>query len=89
MVKNSNTGEVVETEQLFNMIAETYVNGDWIKTLKEDCERFVENDEFWVRCKVKGVVRELTAPRVDLQAQTLGCPESTCAKAQFDDGDPF
>ncbi|MEZ4687471.1 MAG: hypothetical protein R3B47_15825 [Bacteroidia bacterium] len=89
MVKNSNTGEVVETEQLFNMIAETYVNGDWIKTIKEDCERFVENEEFWVRCEVRGVVRELTAPKIDLRAQTLGCPESTCAKEQYDDGDPF
>ncbi|MFK7969652.1 MAG: hypothetical protein AB8F95_04755 [Bacteroidia bacterium] len=89
MIKNTQTGETVETEQTFSMIAETYVNGDWIKTIKESCERFVENDEFWVKCSVRGVVRELIAPEIDLEIQTLGCPETTCNKIHFNDGDPF
>ena len=39
MVKNSNTGELVETEQLFNMIAETYVNEDCWDGQKADPAR--------------------------------------------------
>ena len=62
-IRNTDTGESVETSQVFNMIAETYVNGEWIKTLDEECERFTYNEEFWIKCKVKGQVQELNQAR--------------------------
>lgn len=88
-VKNKNTGESVETTQIFNMIAETYVNGEWVKTLKEDCERFTENGEFWISCSVKGVVQELEKPQIDLSIKALDCEDVQCETSQFNDGESF
>jgi hypothetical protein len=89
VVENVDTGEAVETNQTFNLIAETYVNGDWIKTLNEECERFQDGEDLWVRCQVKGKVQELTQPAYDLQVSTLDCEESRCATDRFVDGEPF
>lgn len=86
-VENIQTGETVETTQIFNMIAETYVNGEWVKTLEESCERFAEADAFWLRCQVKGVVRELESPNIDLQAYALDCPQPGCRTEMFEAGE--
>lgn len=88
-VENIQTGEAVETNQIFNMIAETYVNGEWVRTLDEACERFTEGGEFWLRCTVKGVVRELVSPAIDLQAFTLDCDRPGCRAEMFEDGESF
>lgn len=88
-IRNTQTGEKVETKQVFNMMAETYVNGDWIKTIKEDCSNFVENDEFWIRCKVKGVVQEWTRPQLDLKVAPLDCEDKKCESTAFKDGESF
>lgn len=89
VIENVNTGESVETKQTFNMIAETYVNGDWIETLDEECERFIDEGDLWVRCRVKGKVQELLQPAYDLQVQALDCTDPDCATDRFVDGEPF
>ncbi|RMG65402.1 MAG: hypothetical protein D6722_15980 [Bacteroidetes bacterium] len=86
-VENIQTGESVETTQIFNMIAETYVNGEWVRTLDESCERFTEGGEFWIKCQVKGVVRELTDPEIDLQTFPLDCEQANCRTEMFQDGE--
>lgn len=89
-VQNKNTGETVETTQIFNMIAETYVNGEWVKTLDESCERFTsDNGEFWISCKVKGTVQQLERPRIDLSIKALDCENAGCETSQFKDGESF
>ncbi|MDX2247733.1 MAG: hypothetical protein SF052_13195 [Bacteroidia bacterium] len=89
-VRNENTGETVETTQIFNMIAETYVNGQWLKTLDEECERFTsDNGEFWISCKVKGTVQELEKPSIDLKIKALDCESAGCETSQFKDGESF
>ncbi len=88
-IRNTRTGEEVQTDQIFNMIAETYVNGDWIETLDESCERFVYENEFWVKCKVKGIVQELTGPKVDIAVKPLDCNENNCETFAFKDGEDF
>ncbi|GAB4425230.1 MAG: hypothetical protein OHK0039_42850 [Bacteroidia bacterium] len=88
-LQNIQTGETVETTQVFNMIAETYVNGEWIKTLDESCERFTHEGEFWLRCSVKGVVQELEQARLDLVVKPLDCEELRCETFQFQDGESF
>ncbi|MCB0837417.1 MAG: hypothetical protein KDE26_18610 [Bacteroidetes bacterium] len=88
-IRNTNTGETVETSQVFNMIAETYVNGEWVKTLEEECERFTYNDEFWIKCKVKGQVQELRKPQIDLQVKALDCEEVTCETFEFRNEESF
>ncbi|MEM7659165.1 MAG: hypothetical protein AAF399_23800 [Bacteroidota bacterium] len=89
IIENTYTGETTETTQIFNMIAETYVNGDWLKTIDESCERFTESGEFWIRCKVKGQVQELVQPKLDLQVYTLDCEEPSCQTSEFRDGESF
>lgn len=89
VIENINTGESVETSQTFNMIAETYVNGDWVETLSEECERFSEEGDLWVRCKVRGKVQELVAPAYDLQVSALDCTHPDCTTDRFVDGEPF
>ncbi|MEM6261357.1 MAG: hypothetical protein AAGI38_02535 [Bacteroidota bacterium] len=86
-IKNEETGEQVETEQTFNMMAETYVNGRWVETLSEDCNRFTEDGEFWVRCKIKGKVRELSQPKLDLTAEPMDCVTANCVTTQFQEGE--
>jgi len=88
-IRNTRKGQEVKTDQVFNMIAETYVNGDWIQTLDESCERFVYENEFWIKCKVKGVVKELTGPKVDIAVKPLDCAENNCETQDFKDGEDF
>lgn len=89
VVKNTTTGEETETTQIFNTIAETFVNGEWVETLEESCERFIYEEEFWVKCAVKGKVRELTQPKVELQTATLKCLNKDCVSSDFEDGESF
>jgi hypothetical protein len=88
-LQNRQTGESVETRQQFNLMAETYVNGEWIKTLDESCERQLENGEFWLKCEVRGLVQELRRAPFELQAQALDCPDPRCATPEFQDGEPL
>ncbi|TAE52029.1 MAG: hypothetical protein EAZ89_09170 [Bacteroidetes bacterium] len=88
-LRNTQVNHEVQTEQVFNMIAETYVNGEWIKTLDESCERFTDGGEFWLRCQVKGVVSELKRPDIELNIKSLDCPELSCETFDFRDGEPL
>lgn len=89
VVENTTTGETTETKQIFNMIAETYVNGDWVETLDESCERFVYEDEFWIKCKVRGKVQELTQPKIDLIIKPLDCESVSCETTEFKEAESF
>lgn len=89
IIENTNTGESVETKQIFNMIAETYVNGDWVETLDESCERFVYKDEFWIKCSVKGKVQELIQPKIDIVIKPLDCESISCETEEFKDEESF
>ncbi|MEM7373328.1 MAG: hypothetical protein AAF587_32180 [Bacteroidota bacterium] len=88
-IKNTNTGEEVESSQIFNMIAETYVNGEWIRTINESCSRFTDQGKFWVKCEVKGQVQELQKPKIDLQVKALDCENARCETTEFQDSESF
>jgi hypothetical protein len=89
LLENINTGETVQTTQTFNMIAESYVNGDWIETLNESCERFEYEGKPWVRCEVKGRVQELVRPAYDLNVAALDCTDPGCKTDRFINGEPL
>ncbi|MDX1907509.1 MAG: hypothetical protein SF053_10790 [Bacteroidia bacterium] len=89
VIQNVTTGETVSTGEVFNLLAETYVNGEWIETLDESCDRFTEGGEFWVRCTARGKVREWTQPVLDLRTQALNCEAVHCGTDRFVDGDPL
>lgn len=51
-----------DSKQLFNLIADSYVNGEWIKDRQEPqvfIEQRADSDEVWIRAKVKGFGKPL------------------------------
>lgn len=88
-IRNTQTGKDVRTEQQMNVLAETFVNGDWIETTDESCERIFEKDEFWIRCSVSGKVRELSEPPIRLDVKAMRCDQAGCDGTRFQDGDPL
>ncbi|WNJ20632.1 hypothetical protein [Pontibacter sp. G13] len=88
-IKNVDTGEMTETTQIFNMMAETFVNGEWIETLDESCDRKFVDDELWVQCEIKGRVKEFVQPQITLDIQPLDCESAQCATTVFQDGESF
>lgn len=52
--------------------ASSLVKGEWVSTIGEPTfEPFIENGNFAIRCKVKGIAREITAPQAELDVRLL------------------
>ena len=84
MVKNLVSGENVETKTVFNTIADSYVNGEWLKTLSgPDYEVINRDGEIWYKCVIKGKIRELTEPEINFEVYSLDCPEKKCKTENF------
>lgn len=50
----------------------TYPNGIWVRDLDEPVfEQYKQDDEWWMRCTVKGKARAIDAPKVEFMAKTL------------------
>jgi hypothetical protein len=89
-IKNTQSNTKIETTTIFNMIADSYVNGEWVKDLKEPRTNVeVRANEVWVTAKVTGVIRELPASKIDIKLITAKCPKETCESQDFYDGDDF
>jgi hypothetical protein len=80
-------------QRYFNLIADSYVQGEWVETLSEEFEVTTETavgarqPSVWVKCKLSGTARRITEPRPQLDAEALNCPSANCATARFIDGD--
>lgn len=89
-LENTQTGEQTETVQIFNTIAETMVNGEWLRDLDEPSwETFEYEGWRWVKCSVKGEIGELTQAKVAFDMKTLDCEEERCMTDRFVDGEDF
>jgi len=89
-IKNIQTNTKVETATIFNMIADSYVNGEWIRDLNPPVANIeVRSNEVWVSAKVIGLVRELPAYKSDIKITTTKCPDPNCESNDFYDGDDF
>ena len=83
-IQNNNTGQKVETVNVFNFVSDSYVNGEWIETLSEKKERFYDDkNDLWIKYKVKGKIREITTPNPCFVASPLSCPDSKCKTTSF------
>lgn len=86
-IRNIETGQEVKTQNVFNQIAETYVNGEWLEDVTTPVPRIFEhNGETWVDVKLTCKVRELAAGKVSFTTQTLSCPEIKCKTEVFNEG---
>lgn len=89
-VENTHTGTKTETTQIFNTIAETMVNGEWLRDLGEpEYEAFDYEGDRWVKCKIKGEIGELEKARINFEIKPLDCEEAQCETDRFKDGESF
>lgn len=83
-IRNKVTGDETRTETMFNMIADSYVNGDWIEDLKPPrCEKITDDDKFYIRCQVYGRVREMVRPKTSFECFPLNRPDLNYKTDQF------
>lgn len=86
-ILNSTTGQKIETNNTFNFISDSYVNGEWIETLDEKVEKYNQPDgNRWVKITIKGKIRELKNLEYSCEAYTLSCPKLTCKCTEYNNG---
>ncbi len=96
-LSNINTGEKVETNTCFNMIANTYVKGEVLNFLDKKCEeipgvklsdgrRIPVKD---LKCTVKIEARELSESLPEFESYPLSCLHINCKTTSFKNNDPF
>jgi hypothetical protein len=85
-IQNTN-GEKTETSNVFNFMADSYVNGEWLKTEDEKVEYFNEKDgSRWVKVSVEGRIREKIMANPSFVINTLTCPALHCKSGFFNNG---
>lgn len=83
-VKNIVNGKEAKTETVFNMIADSYVTGEWIEDIKPPkFETIADDNKIFVKCNVYGQVRELTRPKISFESYTLNKPDISYRTDQF------
>lgn len=96
-IKNTKTGEQIETNTIFNMIGNTVVKGEVIEvekvkfkeikyTKKIDRKKVEFTD---ILCNVTLKAKEITDTRIELETKTLACVNIKCATTVFKSGDDF
>lgn len=89
-LSSSLNNERSDSKQLFNMIAESYVNGEWIKDREPPkiiTEQLAGTQEMWIRAKVKGYGRALPERKISFEFQ-LHSNKATSTQ-RFSHGDDF
>jgi len=84
------SGEKIETQNIFNFYSDTYVNGEWIKDLKDpEIKKTIQNNESWITANVKCLVRSLKPTSVNFDANPSSCPQRKCITVDFNDNQDF
>lgn len=79
----------VVTNQRFQMMAESFVNGQWLETIESSCERLYYEDEFWLHCEVKGKIAPLNQEKFEQEFYPADCPSEACRTWQFEPDEEF
>jgi|GEM_PF-2776354 len=69
-----------------NAFSTTELIGEWLGDVKEPVISILSQDPFFIRCKVKGKVREKATSGAELSVKTLYCPALSCEIEQFNEG---
>lgn len=90
IVENTYDGKRADTKQFFNSIAESMVNGEWLRDIDEpSCEDFSYGGNRWVKCRVRGEVGKLSMAPAEFEVKTLDCESSICETEEFKAGESF
>ncbi|MFW5657321.1 MAG: hypothetical protein ACOC0C_06855 [Bacteroidota bacterium] len=94
-ITNMQTGEQVESNSVFNSIANTSVKGEMVEIIKEDYTevtgiKIIDNKKQEVidlKCEITIKAKEINTPPVEFTSQTLACDHIRCATTAFMEGD--
>jgi len=90
LLENVQSGQKVETKSVFNLMADTFVNAEWIEDSKpQTVSQEIKNNEIWLTCKVEGKAKEIQREKLDLLIETLDCTEKKCKTSEFKNGEEF
>jgi hypothetical protein len=81
----------------FKIIGHTLVKGDWLKTIREKYKEETldvkgskgRETEIWISCKIKGMVREIIKPQINLSYEPRSCLTDLCRTYNFISGAPM
>lgn len=86
-IQNKNTGEKTESQNIFNSISESLVNGEWLEDLKKPViEKEITKDYTWIIATVEGRIREIRSIPVTFKSFPLSCANASCEQLVFKDG---
>lgn len=90
LISNSKKGNLNTTNSYFNFISDSYVNGVWLKDLREPIIQIDKiNEDFWVKVSVIGEVKEIKPEPVLFKVKTLNCPNENCLTETFNNNQNF
>ena len=96
-VEQDSDTDIEEGKADFKIIGHTLVRGDWLKTIKENFKeesrlirgRNGKETEIWISCSIKGMVREIIKPQMNLYIEPRSCLEALCRTYNFNSGSPM
>ncbi|MGQ9863280.1 MAG: hypothetical protein ACUVRD_02180 [Bacteroidia bacterium] len=89
ILQNQTQGTEAQTQTFFHLTADQYLAAEWLEDTDIRYRNFVEKNQVYVECKVKGKARALETPPLPLKAQSRRCLDSSCVTTEFLDGDPL
>ena len=91
-LKSIEQNDQTDSKQLFNLIADSYVNGEWVKDRQEPQVSREQRapDEVWVRAKVKGYGKRLPERSISFEYSFFSQLGNNANPTQsFSEGDNF
>lgn len=96
-ISNLETGQEVETNTIFNTIANTYVQGEVIEIINEEYTKVSSaktvngksEPVLEIRCDIIIRARKVETLPINFKAFTLSCPDEKCKTTFFRIKDPF
>jgi hypothetical protein len=92
-LRSIDQNDKVDSKQLFNLIADSYVNGEWIKDRQAplvSIEQKADFDEVWIRAKVKGYGKPLPERLISFEFSFFSELGNNANSTQsFSEGDNF
>ena len=96
-ISNVNSGEKVETNTTFNMIANTSVKGEVVEVLDVNYSEVKgyrtvngKREEITdIKCEITVLAKEIVEIPVEFDAYTLSCDNINCKSTEFVDGSDF
>ncbi len=83
-IKNERTGSSAESKVVFNMMAETMVNGEWVEDIKPpEISKIYEDGVTYMTVEVFGKIREIKETPITFKSALLACPKTECKTTSF------